>query len=87
MKIKPKKSVKGASNLIKSLQFRARFQADLNDYRHDAQLDHNGVKMRWLLVTTDHFTKKCWLCPIAFNRTGLQLELEEMFEIYCPCVH
>ena len=81
MKIKPNKSVKGASNPIKSLQFRARFQADLIDYRHDAQLDHNGVNMRWLLVTKDHFTKKCWLRPIAFKRAGLVAQ--ELYTLFC----
>ena len=72
MKIKPQKSLKGASNPIKSLHFRARFQADLIDYRHDPRIDHNGVKMRWLLVTKDHFTKKCWLQPDSLqeSRTG-----------------
>jgi hypothetical protein len=38
-------------------------QADLIDYRHDAQLDHNGVKMRWLLVTKDHFDQEMLALP------------------------
>jgi transposase InsO family protein len=63
------------------LQFRARFQVDLVDYRHDAQLNHNGVKMRWLLVTKDHFTKKCWLRPIAFKRAGLVAQ--ELYTLFC----
>ena len=81
MKIKPKKSLKGASNPIKSLQFRARYQADLIDYRHDPQLDHNGVEMRWLLVIKDHFTKKCWLRPLAFKRASLVAQ--ELYTLFC----
>ena len=80
MKIKPHKSLKGASNPIKSLQFRARFQADLIDYRHDPRLDHNGVKMRWLLVNKDHFTRTFRLRPPAFKRAALGAqELHTLF--------
>ena len=63
-------------------QFRARFEADLVDYRSNPQCDPNEVEMKWLLVLQDHFTRFTMLRPIARKEAELvAYELSLMFGV------
>ena len=79
---------KGAARPIISNSFRDRVQVDLISFHHDPAVDHNGVEMRYILVTKDHCTTFIWLRAIPRKEaTIVAAELRLLFhEIGFPLI-
>ena len=79
---------KGAARPIISDSFHDRVQVDLISFQHDPVPDHNGVEMRYILVTKDHCTTFIWLRAIPRKEaTIVAAELRHLFhEIGFPLI-